>query len=195
VALSFPLGYGAYDWIKNRKTNFFSILGLLNVGTTGGLALAGLYGIWFAVKEAAFPLLIGLFVFASSFSKNPFIKTLFMNPQILKIDLLYAKLEERKSLQDFERHLQKATLWLSGSFLFSAILNFILARYFFTPIDPALPAEQQSLVLNEQLANMTAWSMGVIMVPSIIFLMLIFWYLMKGIRASTGLSLEELTPS
>ena len=80
LALAFPLAYGAYDLIKRKKVNAFSILGLLNVSLTGGLALMGLNGFWFAVKEAAFPALVGCFVLGSAFTKKPFIETLFLNP-------------------------------------------------------------------------------------------------------------------
>ena len=52
LALAFPLLYGAYDLIKKKKVNYFSLLGLLNVLATGSLAIMGLTGIWFAVKEA-----------------------------------------------------------------------------------------------------------------------------------------------
>ncbi|WP_374030368.1 VC0807 family protein [Bdellovibrio bacteriovorus] len=76
LALAFPLGYGAYDLIKRKKFNAFSALGLLNVLLTGGLALLGLHGFWFAVKEAAFPALVGLFVLGSAFTK----KTIHRNP-------------------------------------------------------------------------------------------------------------------
>ena len=88
LALAFPVGYGIYDGLKRKKANVFSILGMTNVLLTGGLAVLGLGGIWFSIKEAAFPALVGLFVFLSAYSQKPFIKTLFVNPQLINIDLL-----------------------------------------------------------------------------------------------------------
>ena len=64
LAVAFPLTYGIYDLIRRKKWNAFSLLGLLNVSITGSLAVFGLGGVWFQIKEAAFPLLIGIFVFA-----------------------------------------------------------------------------------------------------------------------------------
>lgn len=192
IALAFPLGYGAYDLIKRRKFNAFSALGLLNVLFTGGLALMGLNGFWFAVKEAAFPTLVGAFVLGSAFTKKPFIETLFLNPALMKVELLEERLQEKNKKQEFHDHMKKATLWLSLSFVFSAICNFVLAKRIFLDIDPALSPEAQSVILNEQIAKMTTWSMAIIMVPSIIFLIGIFWYLMKGIKDHAGLSTEEL---
>ena len=192
IALSFPLGYGLFELAKKKKLNMFSLLGLLNVGFTGGLALSGRGGIWFAIKDAAFPGLIGAFVFGSAFSKSPFIQTLFLNPSVVKLELLEQKLIENASRDKFQAHIKKATLLLSLSFLLSAILNFILAQRIFLPIDEALPSEQRSILLNEQIAKMTSTSMLVIMVPSIIFMLLLFWYLFRGINQMTGLKTEEI---
>ncbi len=192
LALSFPLGYGAYDLIKRRKTNVFSILGLLNVSVTGSLALLGLHGIWFSVKEAAFPSLVGLFVFGSAFTKKPFIEVLFMNPAVMNVDRLHQKLRENKKESEFHQHMKKATMFLCLSFGFSAICNFILAERIFLPIDPALAASEQSIILNSQIATMTSWSMAVIMVPSILFLLGVFWYLLKGIKEFSGLTTDDI---
>ena len=152
----------------------------------------GLNGFWFAVKEAAFPALVGCFVLGSAFTKRPFIETLFLNPSIMKVELLEERLKERNKQKDFHDHMRRATNWLSLSFVFSAVLTFILARRIFINIDPSLSPEAQSLMLNDQIAQMTTWSMAVIMVPSVIFLLGIFWYLMRGIKEYADLKTEEL---
>ncbi|WP_413293635.1 VC0807 family protein [Bdellovibrio sp. HCB185ZH] len=195
LALAFPLIYGIYDLLKRKKVNAFSVLGLLNVGLTGGLAVIGIHGFWFAVKEAAFPALVGLFVLGSAFTKKPFIESLFLNPGVMKVDLLEEKLKEHGKQAEFHDHMRKATMWLSLSFAFSAVLNFILARKIFLDIDSTLAADAQSVILNEQIAKMTTWSMAIIMVPSMIFLLGIFWYLMKGVKAYAGLNTDELLKS
>ena len=192
LALAFPLGYGLYDMVTRKKTNYFSILGLLNVLLTGGLALFRLDGIWFAVKEAAFPALVGSFVIASSFTRRPFIETLFLNPSLMKVELLENRLEEKGMRQEFHEHMRMATRLLALSFAFSAVLNFILARRIFIGMDMSLSDEAQSVIRNQQIADMTFWSMIVILVPSILFLMGIFWYLMRGIQKYAGLSTTEI---
>src|SRR4051812_15311075 len=62
VALLFPLGYGLHDFIRQKRLNFFSLIGLINVVVTGSLALASLHGKWFVAKDAAFPALLGIAV-------------------------------------------------------------------------------------------------------------------------------------
>ena len=63
LALSFPIAYFFYEYYKTKTKNLISILGFLNILFTGGLALYQVKGIWFAVKEAAFPLIIGIGVY------------------------------------------------------------------------------------------------------------------------------------
>lgn len=191
-ALALPLGYGAYDLYVRRKTNFISLLGLLNIAITGGLALSGLTGIWFAVKEAAFPAIIAIFVFGSAFTKKPFIESLFLNPTTIDVEKLENKLKENNSSADFHKHLRTATMLLSGSFVTSALLNFFLAKKIFTEIDSTLTEAAKNDLLNQQIASMTSWSFAVIMVPSIILLLGIFWYLFRGIKKHTGLGVEEI---
>ena len=192
IALAFPVIYWVYDLVQRRKFNYISVLGFLNILLTGGLALLKVTGFWFAVKEAAFPTLIGLFVLFSAFSQSPFIQTLLLDPSLVDTEALHAKLKENNSTDKFKLLLKNATLLLSASFALSATLNFVLARRIFTEIDPQLPEEQIANTLNSQIADMTALSMPVIMVPSIIFLIVIFMYLLKGIKKLTGVSLEEL---
>lgn len=191
LALSFPLGYGIYEFTRRKKLNPLSLLGFLNVMVTGSLAVLGLGGIWFCLKEAFFPLLIGIFVLVSAFGKKPFIKTIFMNPQIMDTDKIHLLLTERAKEDEFENHLKTSTIFLSGSFFLSAILNFVLSLRIFTELDPLLSADEKSLILNQQIATMTQWGFIVLLIPSMLCLMAILWYLMHGIRKITGLKTEE----
>jgi len=190
VALAFPLSYGIFDWYQRRKTNFISILGLLNVGLTGGLALSGLTGIWFAVKEAAFPSLIGIFVLGSAFTKKPFITTVFLNEQIVRTKLVEEQIHRQNKQSEMNLLLKHATILLSLSFALSAFLNFALAQYIFKPIDPISPMAEE--ILNQQIAQMTSWSFVVIMIPSITFLAGIYWYFITRLTKITGLSQTEI---
>lgn len=192
VALAFPIFYGIYDLLRRKKVNAFSIVGLLNVSLTGGLALSGLGGTWFAIKEAVFPLVIGLFVAGSGFTKRPLIQTLVVNPQSMKWDLIESRLQELGREDEFLTLLRRSTWLLAGSFLVSAILNFVLAQRVFLPIDPTLPDLEHAKVLNEQIAQMTGLSFMVIMVPSMVMLIGIMTYLFRGMTKTTGLSLQDM---
>lgn len=192
IALAFPLVYGGWDLIKTKKPNVMSILGLLNTLITGGLALVGVTGHWFAVKEAAFPLLIGLFVFFSATRKRSAIELLFLNPQLFRLE----RLQEAISVGNLEarfRHLMvNSTRWLAVSFFLSALLNLVLALAIFEPLPLELAELERQTRLNDQIASMTQWSMLVILLPSMAFLMTIFFVLVKKLKLLTGLSDDEL---
>ncbi|MBY0553531.1 hypothetical protein K2P97_03310 [bacterium] len=192
IALSFPLFFTLKSLIKSKKVDFISLLGLLNVLISGVLTLLTLGGIWFAIKEAAFPLLIGCFVLGSSFSKSPFFQSLFLNPATFDVEKVENKLDTEQKKQDFFLLMKKLTQLLSLSFLLSAFLNFVLAIKIFTPLSEALTEAQKQELLNEQLSQMTLYSMGVILVPSMVFLGALLFYSFKKINELTGLTTDDL---
>lgn len=192
IALSFPLFFTLKSWFFSKKINFVSLLGLLNVMISGALTLLALGGIWFAVKEAAFPLLIGGFVLGSSWSTKPFFQTLFMNPTTFDIEKVNERLSTDEKRDQFLDLMKKTTRWLSVSFLMSAFLNFVLAIRIFTPLADSLTDSQKQETLNEQLSHMTLYSLGVILLPSMLFLGGLLYYTFKRINTLTGLTTDEL---
>lgn len=195
LALSAPLAYLLWDLWQKKKINYFSVLGLINVSLTGGLAVLQIGGFWFWIKEAAFPTLVGLFVMGSRWSSKPFIETLILNPQVVNKELIQSRITERGHEQSLFTLTRTSTVWLSGSFFISATLNFFLAQRIFTPIDPVLSGEARSLALNDQIAEMTKWSFPVIFLPSVLFLMVLMFFLIRRLKRLTGLTLEEIIPS
>jgi intracellular septation protein A len=192
-ALAFPIGFFLFEYNRTKKTNWISVLGIINTLLTGGFALFQLEGKWFTVKEAAFPLLIGIFVYLSSFyGKRPFIESLLLNPNMLKLDVLEKALEANNSKVDFYYHVKKTNVYLAYSFFLSAIFNCILALWIFTEIDPTLAEVQRSAILNDQISRMTWMGYVVILLPSIVCLFFIFQYLAKGIHKHTGIHMMEL---
>ncbi len=192
LAFSLPFVYGTYDYWKKRKTNFISLLGLIHIVFSGVFLLLKLEGIWFAIKEAAFPLLIGTFVFVSAFSQKPFIKILFLNPQILNLELIYHSITTLKKEHDFEELLKNGTVLLSLSFALSSILNFGLAYAIFTPIDIHIIGDARTQILNEQMADMTKWSFLIIMLPSMLTLLGILYFIINKLKHITGLNQEQI---
>lgn len=192
IALSFPLFLTAKSLIKSKSIDFISLLGLINVLISGLLTLLTLGGIWFAFKEAAFPLLIGFFVLGSSYTKNPFFQSLFMNPTTFDVEKVEGRLDSETKKQHFAILMKRLTQLLSVSFLLSAFLNFVLAMRIFTPLVDTLSINQKQELLNEQLSQMTLYSMGVILVPSMIFLGALLFYSFKKINELTGLSADDL---
>jgi hypothetical protein len=185
VALVFPLSYGIYDFVVRKKTNLFSVIGLSSVLLTGGLGLFKVDGIWFAVKEAAIPLLFGAAVLISARTRRPLVRVVLYNDQVIDVPKVDAALEQRGQRGEFERLLKRASVGLALSFLLSAILNFGLARYLLT--SPAGTEE-----FNAQLGRMNMLNWPVIVLPSMVVTMVVFWRLMSGLTRLTGLELDEI---
>lgn len=185
VAVAFPLGYGIYDLMARRKTNFLSVLGLASVLLSGGLGLMKVGGLWFAVKDASIPTVIGATVLLSLRSRNPLIRELFFNDQVVDVGRVNAALEARGARASFDRLLRNASVWLALAFIGSAVLNFALARYILRS-PPATPA------FNAELGRMHLLSWPVIVLPSMAVMMFVFWRLLNGITALTGLSSDEI---
>jgi len=80
------------------------------------------------LKEAAIPGLIGIAVLISTYTRYPLIKTLLYNPSVMNTVKIQQKLDEYSNKEIFEKRLQSATYWLSATFLFSAVMNYVLAR-------------------------------------------------------------------
>ena len=185
IALAFPLGWGTYELFKYRKFNFIALLGLFSVLLTGGIGLLQLAPKWLAVKEAAVPGVIGLAVLISAYTPYPLIRTLLYNPRVLNIDKIQMKLDQLGNQQIFDSRLQNATYLLSSTFLFSAVMNYLLATWIVTS-----PAGTSAF--NEELGRMTLLSYPVIAIPSTLMMMAILFYLWRTIRLLTGYKLEEI---
>lgn len=185
VALSFPIVYGAYDFVKRNKTNFISILGFVSILLTGGLGLLQVDGFWFAVKEAAIPAVIGLAVIASQKTKKPLVKSLLFNEKVIDITKVHHALDAKGTEEQFERLLTFTTWILAASFFLSAFLNFALAQYL-------LKSPAGSEAFNIELGKMTALSYPVIVLPCMVVTGFAMWKLLSGIKALTGLTLEEV---
>lgn len=185
VALVFPLGYGIYDLVQRKKTNIFSIVGVLSVVLTGTLNQMRADGLWFAIKEAAIPTLFCAAVLVSMRTKRPLVRELIWNDQVIDTAKVDAILTERGQRADLDRLLNRASFGLAFSFLLSAALNFGLARYLLK--SPAGTPE-----FNAELGKMNGLSLPVIMLPTMIVTMVVFWKLLSGLTQLTGLELDDM---
>ncbi len=187
IGLAFPLGWGLFELVRYHKKNFIAVLGLISVGLTGGIGLFEIDAQWLAVKEASIPAIIGLAVLISTRTKYPLIRTLLYNPNVLDVDKIHTALETNHQVEEFDKRLLNATYFFSGTFLFSSIMNYVLARWIVTS-----PSGTQAF--NEELGRMTLLSYPMIAIPSTIMMMFIFYYLWRTIRRLTGFTLEECMP-
>jgi len=185
VALAFPVGLGLYELIRFRNTNYIALLGLISVLLTGSIGLLQLDAQWLAVKEAAIPALLGIAVLVSARLGYPVIRLLLYNPKLLDTERISTILRTRGQDMEFESRLLNATYLLGATFFFSAVMNYLLARWIV--VSPA-----GSAAFNEELGQLTLISYPVIAVPSMLMILGIFYILWRNIHGLTGLTLEEI---
>lgn len=185
VALAFPIGYGLFDFVTNRAFNFFSLLGFISTLLTGGIGLFELDVEWLAIKEAAIPSAIAVVILASGFMGKPLVAKLILNPLIFNLPLIYDTLAAKDKTQEFKSKINRANHFLAMTSVFSATMNYLLAKWIVT--SPAGTVE-----FNEQLGEMTALSYPVIAIPSTIMLIVIMIYVAKIITRLTELTFEEV---
>jgi len=185
IGLAFPLCWGLFELIRYHKKNFIAVLGLVSVGLTGSIGLLEMDAQWLAVKEAAIPAIIGMAVLISTKTRYPLIRTLLYNPNLVDVNKIQTALESNNQVNEFDKRLLNATYFFSATFLFSSIMNYVLARWIVTS-----PSGTQAF--NEELGRMTLLSYPMIAIPSALMMMCIFYYLWRTIRRSTGLTLEEV---
>jgi len=185
VALLFPLGYGVYDFVVRRKTNALSVLGTVGVLISGIFGIFKLGGIWFAVKDAAIPSVIGLVLLATMRSREPLVKTIFYNDTIMDVPRIESALQARGTAVGFGALLQRCSVLIALAFFVSGGLGFLLARLL-------LRSPGGTPEFNAELAKMHWLSVPVIMVPVMAMMMIALWQLVRGLRALTGLTTDEI---
>ncbi|HKK17404.1 MAG TPA: VC0807 family protein [Opitutales bacterium] len=185
IALAFPVGYFVYDYFKRKKYNLFSIIGLISVLLTGGIGILSIPTEWFAVKEAAIPFILGMAVVISLKTPYPLVRTLLFNPEIMHVDRVQEALREHDAEAEFEKLLTFCTWLLAGSFLLSAVLNFILARWI-------VVSPSGTDAFNAEVSKMMAWSWPIIAIPSMAIMIVALYKLLGGIKRMTGLELEQV---
>jgi len=182
VALLFPLLYGSFNLIKNKKVDFVAIIGLVGVLLTGGIGLLKLDPKWLAVKEAAIPFTIAITILISEKTKYPIVSNL-VNKVIDKEKA--ESLIPPKFKKEYTRRLKFTTYLVASSFLLSASLNYLLAKLL-------VKSQPGTETFNAELGRMTVLSYPVIVIPSLIILVIAVIYLMSGIEKYTKVDLEEI---
>ena len=183
LALSLPLGYGLWDYIKEGKMNFISIIGIVSTFSKGILSVLEVQPLWIAINEALLPLIIGLMVLVTNYIGKPLVQTLLLNKGVINLDLLHETLQEHNSTSKFYEKIKLSSYFLFGTFILSALLNFVVARYFIKSIS----GSQQ---YNIELGQMNAWSFAIIGLPLGLMSVAILFSLFKSVKNMTGHSIE-----
>ena len=185
LGLALPVGWGLWDGWRRRKLNWLSVMGVFSTLLTGGIGLLELDAYWLAVKEAAVPALIGLVILGSAWTASPLIRLLVFNASLFDTRRVHDALEIKGSTRAFERSLRVGTMLLAGTFFFSAVANYWLARH-------VVVSAAGSEAFNEELGRLTLLSYPVIAIPSMLMMMALLYWLARQARALTGLDIGDM---
>ncbi len=195
IAVSLPLVYGVHHLFKTRRPNFFSILGVVSILLTGGIAIMAYKDNgavdaqapqWFALKEAAIPFVLGITIFLSHWTKTPLIRVFLYNPEFFDIPSIEKRVSEKSVESEYRKLIFSGTILLAGSFFLSMVMNYFLAIYFLN----GNTASQEDF--NDGVAKLTGWGFAVIGVPMLVILMVIMWRFVSGLRKITGMENDQI---
>ncbi len=185
IALLFPIIYGAYDLIKRRKWNIFSIFGTISVLLTGTIGLFELSRNWIIAKETGIPIILGLAVLISVWTSKPLAKVLLYNKTLLDVENLDNIIEQKQAQNKLKNSMNFATCLVASSFFLSGIIQFFLASYIFT--EGASASE-----FNEQVGKMTWVAYLVVMLPCMIIMFGAMFKVFADLKKITGLELDDM---
>lgn len=186
VAILFPVGYFIYDYLRRKKINVFSIIGIVSVLFTGGLGLLDLSPHVFGIKEAAVPLIFASLFWWSGRGAKPLIRLLLMNPEMVDVPKVEAALKEKDSGTEFDRLLRSSNWTIIFTFLGSAVLNYFVSIYFLEGHKPGSPD------YSEAIGRQMLWSWVIIAVPSLAMMIFAMIRLFKGVKRLTGLDMDHI---
>jgi len=186
VALLLPLGFGVWCFIHKRGLNFFSVLGLVAIVITGGLGLLNLNAVWFAVKEAAFPIFIGIAFPLSFYWRRPLVNELLLNPQIINHTLLKQSLSTPEKQAAFSKLLGQASWALMGTMFVSAAANALLVLFYLKGTVPG------TVEYTKAIGRQNWVGFIVIGVPMVAVTMTLLFWLLGRIQRLTGLERDDL---
>lgn len=183
LAMSMPVAYGAYDFLRRRKVNALSAIGLAGVGLTAAIGTMGLDPSLVAVKEAAVPLAIGAAVAASTRTRWHFSRKL--SERAVYMDKVHASAERRGNGRALRGALDVSNFMVAGTFVLSAALNYALA----TAIVKSQPG---TVAFNEELGSLAALSMPAIALPSLAVIGMVAWWFLSRASRLSGMKIEDM---
>lgn len=185
AALALPLGFGIVEFVKKKKVAFVPALGFISILLTGSIGILKLPKEYIAYKEALIPSIIGLATVISAYTKYPLVKTFLFNEAFMDTGRVEEALISNNQTEGFNRVMKNATWLLASSFLLSAILNFLLAKWI-------VVSDSGTDAFNSELGTMNLYSYPVIVLPCMVITVAAMIYVFKNIKKLTGLELEEL---
>lgn len=198
IALVLPLAFGIWHFIRHKKLNLFSCIGLFAILLTGLITIYLFYNesarpnvaIIFGIKEAVQPLVIGILFLITHKMATPLLNTFLYNDALFDIKRIERSVKEKSNEEGYKALLWKCSLIMFGSFCLSAIANLALALYFFKDLSPTI--ENWKVEYNVIVGKITGWGFAVIGAPFFIVMAFILYFMLTNLKKITGLQTDEI---
>ncbi len=184
IALAFPFIFGLYDLVIKKEKNFIAVLGFISILLSGIVGVMKLSTDLIAIKEAAIPFIIGCVIYFSNFTSYPIAPKFLYHDDIFDKQTININLDSTKK-QTLKGNIKKASFFLFLSFMLSAFLNYVLAKYF-------VKSPTGTEAFNDELGQMTLYSYPIIVIPSMLIMIGIIWYIYSRIKKLTGLDSDGI---
>jgi len=185
VALSFPALAGIWGFYKKQKITFIPALGFISILLTGGIGVLKLPKEYIAYKEALVPTVIGLITVISAYTGKPIVRPFVMNEALMDTARIEAALKQKNTEGEFNKSLVNATWIIAASFVFSAVANYLLAKW-------VVVSESGTDAFNSELGTIAVYGYLMIGLPATVFTLGAAVYAFKSMVKHTGLAFEDL---
>ncbi len=200
LAIAIPLAYGIWHFLKTKKLNIFSAVGVGNVLLTGLITIylfstddpetRKLAPYLFGIKEAIQPLILGSLFLLTHRTSTPLFNAFIYNDAIFDHNRINKAVKEKDNESNLSKLLWSSTLLFFGSFCISAVLNLGLAYYFLHDLNPH--AENWKELYNKDVGKITGWGYLVIGLPLLVIGGFILMRMLRGLKNLTGLATEKI---
>lgn len=183
LGLSAPLLFLLANLRREGRVSPLSALSIASVVLTGVVGLLSLDARWFAIKEAALPVLMGGSLAATARTRFAVVTALF--ERILDQEKLLASVATPSARAAYDAATSQATLGIGIVTALSGALSFFLAQLLVTE-----PSGTERFV--EQLGTYTAWSYPAVSLPVLIVTGVVLNRSLSGIERATGMPIDQL---
>jgi intracellular septation protein A len=182
LAVAVPVVFGVRSLFRTRKIQPATIFGILSVMLTGLIGVLELDSRYFAIKEGGVPIVFSLMVLASNWTRSPIVKLL--ADQVVVKSRVEAALTQRDAHAAYRTHLKHAGVFWACILITSGIIKFSLASWIVT-------SPSGTVAFNQELAKLEAIHIPTSMTFTMILMIVLCAFIIRGIGKITGLSYRE----
>lgn len=179
LSLALPLGYGLWELARSSRVDVTAAISIVSLLFTGLIGLLELPPEWFALKEAAIPLLFSVLIAGSAGARYPLVRLLF--DQVVERETATRAIASRGTEGAYGRLIARTSWLWAGTMALSGIMRYVLA----TVVVTSTPG---SAAFNRELGTMSALRLPTVTLVTLVLMIATTTYLVRGTSRLTGLT-------